>query len=63
MQETKANFSIVKESELGSNIICLLKIDTRYFVRISTGKEGIVNEIYGGDSLEEAEKVFNDRIK
>lgn len=61
MEET--SFSVIKKDEIGSNIVCLLKINDKFFVRIATGKEGVTNEVYHGDNLEEAEKFFNEYIK
>lgn len=54
--------SILKETEVGSRVVCLLKIYDTYFVRILTGKEGIVENLFKGTDLKEAEKFFEEQI-
>ena len=59
----EVSFSVLRKDEVGSDVVCLLRINSKFFVRIVTGKEGAINEVYNGDNLEEAEKFFNEYIK
>lgn len=53
---------VLKEHEKNAKVVCLLKVYDMYFVRIITGKEGVVENIFKSNDLKEAEDFFEKYI-
>lgn len=62
MSSYSDSMCILKQTEKNTRVVVLLKVYGTYFVRLMTGKEGIVENIFKGEDLKEAEEAFEKYI-
>jgi len=53
---------VLKQTEKSTRVVVLLKVYDTFFVRLMTGKEGVVENIFKGNDLKEAEEAFEKYI-